>query len=53
MANTDALAAELENLINKLTEFKTAIAAKDKVQIEKLLKEGNDIKVKSLLEEKK
>lgn len=53
LANTDALAAELENLINKLTEFKTAIAAKDKVQIEKLLKEGNDIKVKSLLEEKK
>lgn len=53
LANTAALNDELSNLINKLNEFKTAIAANDKEQLAKLLQEGNDIKVKSLQEENK
>ena len=49
LANAPALKDELENLINKLTEFKDVIAAEDKEQLIKLLQEGNDIKVQSLI----
>lgn len=52
LSNADALGNELENLIDKLTEFKSAIKSGDEGQLSKLLREGNDIKVKSLLDEK-
>ena len=52
LSNADALGNELENLIDKLVEFKSAIKSDDEGQLSKLLREGNDIKVKSLLDEK-
>ena len=53
LANPHHLSDELGNLIQKLTEFKNAIDAKDKQVLSQLLKEGNDIKVESLANEQK
>ncbi len=53
LANPTHLGDELGNLITKLTEFKTAIDNKDEQTLSQLLKEGNDIKVKSLADEQK
>ena len=53
LANPTHLGNELGNLITKLSEFKTAIDNKDEKFLSQLLKEGNDIKVKSLEKENK
>lgn len=53
LANPKHLGDELGNLITKLSEFKTAIDNKDEQTLAQLLKEGNDIKVKSLADEQK
>ncbi|MBR2371281.1 MAG: prephenate dehydrogenase/arogenate dehydrogenase family protein [Clostridia bacterium] len=51
LSNSAHLGNELGNLIQKLTEFKVAIDDKDEKTLSQLLKEGNDIKVKSLADE--
>ena len=53
LANPRHLGDELGNLIQKLTQFKTAIDNNDATLLSQLLKEGNDIKVKSLADEQK
>ena len=53
LSNSAHLGNELGNLIQKLTEFKVAIDDKDEKTLSQLLKEGNDIKVKSLADEQK
>ncbi|MBE5748659.1 MAG: prephenate dehydrogenase [Clostridiales bacterium] len=53
LSNPTHLGDELGNLITKLTEFKVAIDNKDEQTLSALLKEGNDIKVKSLADEQK
>ena len=53
LSNPTHLGNELGNLITKLAEFKVAIDNKDEKTLFELLKEGNDIKVKSLANEQK
>ena len=52
LANPNHLGDELGNLIQKLVEFKKAIDQRDEKTLSQLLKEGNDIKVESLANEK-
>lgn len=52
LSNQQDLSLELDNLIEKLEQFRQALAAKDAKELSRLLKEGNDIKVASLSEEK-
>ena len=47
--NADFLVGEIDNLIESLTEYKTALKNKDKIKMKELLSDGND---KKLLSEK-
>ncbi len=47
--NADFLTGEIDNLINSLTEYKDALANKDKAKMKELLSDGNE---KKLLSEK-
>ena len=47
--NADFLVGEIDNLIESLTEYKTALKNKDKLKMKELLADGNE---KKLLSEK-
>lgn len=51
MMNISALNGELDNIIQKLSQFKEALYDGDETRLRALLTEGNDIKINSLKQE--